>query len=78
MDIARAQEADIERYLSKENGILRDVINKQHNRQIAEFKRLDGQCCDVKKIVEDLDANRMECVHKVRRVTEVLGIHVDA
>ena len=48
MDIARAQEADIERYLKKENGILRDVINKQHNRQIAEFKRLDGQCCDVK------------------------------
>ena len=78
VDVAKAQDADIERYLNKENGVLREVIAKQHTRQAVEFKRLDGQCCDVKKIVEDLDASRMECVHKVKRVQEVLGIHVDA
>ena len=77
VDVAKAQDADIERYLNKEIKILNDVIVKQQDRQCTECRRLDGQCCDVKKMVEDLDSNRMECVRKLLRVQDVLGVRTD-
>lgn len=40
-EVAKSQTADIERYLDKEILILKDVIQKQHVRQNAEFARLN-------------------------------------
>jgi hypothetical protein len=77
VDVAKAQDADIERYLNKEIKILNDVIVKQQDRQSTECKRLDGQCNDVKKMVDHLDINRMECVRKLVRVQDVLGVRTD-
>ena len=37
--VAKAQDADIERYLNKEIKILDDVKVKQHARQDVEFRR---------------------------------------
>jgi hypothetical protein len=42
-DVAKSQTADIERYLDKEIVILKDVVEKQHVRQSAEFVRLAEQ-----------------------------------
>ena len=78
VDVAKAQDQDIERYLNKENKILDDVICKQNERQKQEFNRLHSQCCDVKNIIEDLDAARMECVRKLLRVQDVLGVKTDS
>lgn len=77
VDVAKAQDADIERYLNKENKILDDVICKQQDRQCTEFKRLNTQCCDVRNMLEDLDSSRMECVRKLCRVQDVLGVRTD-
>jgi len=39
---------------------------------------LQGQVSDVRIIVADLDEARMECVKKLIRVQDVLGVKTDA
>ena len=64
-DVAKAQCADIERYLRKEIAILDDVICKSHKRQKAENQRFQIQISQVRTISNDLDENRLECVGAV-------------
>lgn len=66
--MAKQQTHDIERYLEKETGILSDVITKQSMRQNAEYSRLNEQVSDVKRIRNELEDGRMECVTKLVRV----------
>ena len=77
VQIATTQHSDIQRYLDKEIRVLDDVINKQSKRQEAEHTRLKGQATDVKNVLRDLDSSRMECVRKLNRVEQVLGVHTD-
>lgn len=77
VSVAKSQTADIERYLNKEVKILDDVILKQDTRQKTEHSRLNGQHKDVCHIVADLDSDRMECVRKLVRVQDVLGVATD-
>lgn len=76
-DVAKAQHADIKRYLDRECKILDDCIVKQSNRQCQEFSRLDTGVQQVNSMVCDLDAARMECVRKLIRVQDVLGVKTD-
>ena len=46
--VAKAQCTDIERYLSKENSILDDVITKANKRQKAENMRFQVQISQVR------------------------------
>ncbi len=78
VDVANAQSADIQRYLKKETRVLDEIIEKQNQKQNFEYKRLHGQVSDVKNIVTELDAARMECVNKLIRVQNVLGIVTDS
>lgn len=54
-DVAKSQTFDIERYLEKEIIILKDVIDKQHVRQNAEFARLSEQVGQVHAIKDELE-----------------------
>ncbi len=54
-DVAKSQTIDIERYLEKEIVILKDVIDKQHVRQNAEFARLTEQVSQVHEIKNELE-----------------------
>ena len=54
-DVAKSQTSDIERYLEKEIIILKDVIDKQHVRQNAEFARLSEQVGQVHAIKDELE-----------------------
>jgi hypothetical protein len=54
-EVAKSQTNDIERYLEKEIVILKDVIEKQHVRQNAEFARLTEQVGQVHEIKEELE-----------------------
>ena len=76
-DIAKAQCADIERYLTKENAILLDVITKANKRQKAENMRFQVQISQVRQISEELDDSRLSCVANVRKIEGSLGIEVD-
>ena len=76
-DVAKAQCADIERYLRKEIAILDDVIIKSNVRQKAENSRFQIQISQVRQISYELDQSRLECVGSVRRVERNLGIEVD-
>ena len=77
-DVAKAQCADIKRYLEKEIAILDDVQIKANKRQVTENQRFQVQISQVRQIVEQLDDSRLECVQAVRRVETNLGIQVDA
>ena len=76
-DVAKAQCADIQRYLEKEIAILDDVQIKANKRQTAENQRFQVQISQVRQICEELDDSRLECVQAVRRVESNLGIWVD-
>jgi chromosome segregation ATPase len=65
-EVATAQSNDIERYLSKENNLLNDVINKFSIRQKAENTRFQVQVSQCRQILNDLEDNRLECVRNVR------------
>lgn len=54
-DVAKSQTADIDRYLDKEIVILKDVVEKQHVRQNAEFARLAEQVTQVHSIKVELE-----------------------
>lgn len=77
-DVAKAQCADIKRYLEKEIAILDDVQKKANTRQQTDNLRFQVQCSQVRQMLESLDDSRLECVRGVRRVETSLGIEVDA
>jgi len=54
-EIAKSQTSDIERYLDKEIIILKDVIDKQHVRQNAEFVRLKEHVVQAHAIKDELE-----------------------
>jgi esterase/lipase superfamily enzyme len=63
--------------LETETGILDEVIDKQALRQKAEYSRLHEQVADVRKIRDELESSRIECVRKLTRVEQVLGVKSD-
>jgi hypothetical protein len=76
-DVAKSQTSDIERYLEKEIIILKDVIDKQHVRQNAEFARLSEQVGQVHAIKDELELSRMACVVRLIKVQDNLGVVTD-
>ena len=76
-DVAKAQCADIERYLQKEIAILDDVQTKADKKQKTENQRFQLQISQVRQISSDLDASRVVCVKVVERVEQNLGIEFD-
>ena len=76
-DVAKSQTNDIQRYLEKEIIILKDVIDKQHVRQNAEFARLSDQVEQVHTIKDELEQSRMACVVRLIKVQDNLGVETD-
>ena len=64
-DVAKAQCADIERYLQKEIAILDDIQKKADKKQRTENQRFQLQISQVKQISTELDNSRVECVKAV-------------
>ena len=77
-DVAKAQCADIERYLQKEIAILDDIQKKADKKQKNENQRFLLQIGQVRQISSELDASRVECVKAVVRVEQNLGIQFDS
>lgn len=46
-------------------------------RQKAEYSRLNEQVADVRRIRDELESGRVECVRKLTRVEQVLGVKSD-
>ena len=64
--------------MTKEINILEDVINKANKRQQTENIRFLVQISEVRKLLEEKNVSRLECVAGVRRVEGNLGIEFDA
>ena len=64
-DVAKAQCADIQRYLQKEIAILDDVQKKADKKQKTENSRFQLQISQVRQISYELDVSRQECVRAV-------------
>lgn len=64
--------------MTKEINILEDVINKANKRQQTENVRFLVQISEVRKLLEEKNVSRLECVAGVRRVEGNLGIEFDA
>ena len=76
-EVAQTQSDDIERYLNKETKILEDIINKSHQRQLAENSRFMQQCNQTKRMDDDLNAERIGCVERVQQVQCTVGVETD-
>ena len=56
---------------------MKDVISRQHTRQNAEFCRLSEQVGHVHEIKKELEERRMECVVRLLKVQDQLGVETD-
>ena len=77
VDVVKSQTVDIERYLIKEIGILDEIIKKQHERQLVEFKRLWKVSETVKEIIKELEQSRLETHKMFNRVETTVGLKTD-